>query len=118
MNNAHDVQQALMCLEALDEQAGLTAFDISRRQGIDLSQCETLLSHLADGGLLLAHEGGYRLAKPLQDIAALEVLQAVWSPPRRNTPFQLLFGPPRGPAFHRTLNAAGRVGMPLVFAEG
>jgi len=120
MNNQQSVQQALMCLEALEAHSAesLSSQDISRLQGVPHAQCVVILTRLEAGGIVRCiGPDAYRLERPLGEMTAFEILEALWAPVEKQPVFQLLFGPAKGPAFKRTLQAAGRL-MPVMAAEG
>ena len=61
-------------------QGPITLADISHRQGISLSYLEQLFSRLRKHGLVSSSRGpggGYRLSRPAEKIAIIEVITAV-----------------------------------------
>jgi DNA-binding IscR family transcriptional regulator len=120
MNSRQTVQHALMCLEAfeLHSTESLSSEDISHLQGIPRAQCHAILARLEAGGIVRRlGPDAYRLERPLGELTAFEILEALWAPVEKQPVFKLLFGPAQGPALKRTLRAAGRL-VPLMVAEG
>ncbi len=67
----------------------ITLADISQCQGISLSYLEQLFARLRKAGLVEGVRGpggGYRLARPAQDISVVDILQAVDDKVQPNTP--------------------------------
>jgi len=106
MENRQDVQFALLCLEELDQPytRALSPLDLSRRLGVHLAACESILGRLSRAGLIEHRpEGTVRLCRPVEEVTALEVLQAVWAPQEKQTTFRMLVGKDRGRAVRKTL---------------
>ena len=119
MNSTLSVQQALMCLEALEHHPGLSLHHIARQKGVPFADCRALLARLETTGIVLRRESGaYHLARALAEFTALDILQALWTPVASRPAFQLLYGPARGAPFVRTLQAAGRTSGAVMGAEG
>lgn len=80
MKVTHKVRYGLECLFELAKQSGeyVDAERISARRGVPPAYAQKVLQTLAHAGLLLSQKGhGYKLARPLQDITALEVFNAL-----------------------------------------
>ena len=101
------VQYALMCLQELNQRhsEALSPQDISARQGIPLPECEEILHRLEEAGFVDSPEKRhFALLRPLEELKALEVLQALWAPRKSATAFKMLFQSGR-PALRKTLEA-------------
>ncbi len=71
---------AMMDLAIHDKAGPVTLADISQCQGISLSYLEQLFSRLRHAGLVKGVRGpggGYRLAKPAEDISIAQIISAV-----------------------------------------
>ncbi len=71
---------AMLDLALHDTQGPISLADISARQGISLSYLEQLFAKLRRDSLVQSVRGpggGYRLARPLEDIAVAQVVDAV-----------------------------------------
>jgi DNA-binding IscR family transcriptional regulator len=107
MNSQLNVQYAVACLKQLgDSQAsGMRGADLGRLCGVPSDVLPDLLERLCQAGLVsVTEEGLYRLTRALEELTALEVLQAVWTEPKKQTPFRLLYQAARG-ATRKTLEA-------------
>lgn len=106
MNNPITVQYAMMCLQELDDTAkALSPQDISRRQGIPLTECEGILNRLELAGLVDSPtKEQFVLAKPIQEFKVLDILEALWAPQKKETTFKILFQAGK-PALRKTLEA-------------
>jgi len=107
MNSPMNVQYALMCLQELDQHHSkiLSAQDISARQGIPLPECEGILHRLEEAGLIDCPENRhFALTRPIEELKVLEILQALWTPRKKETAFKILFQSTR-PALRKTLAA-------------
>jgi DNA-binding IscR family transcriptional regulator len=107
MNSQITVQYALMCLQELDQHhsESLSPHVISARQGIPLPECEGILHRLEESGVIDGREHEqFALARPIEEINALEILQALWAPRKKAPAFQILYQSGR-PALRRTLQA-------------
>ena len=74
------VRYGLECLFELAKQPHeyLDAERIATRRGIPVAYAQKVLQSLAHAGLIYSLKGmGYRIARPLQDITALEVMDAL-----------------------------------------
>ena len=69
---------------ARHQEAGYVALrDVARRQEISEKYLEIVVKELVKGGLLTAHRGkggGYRLARPMEEIRVKEVLERMEGP--------------------------------------
>ncbi len=78
------VDYALRALVTLvDEGRPLTAEALARRQGIPANYLENILIDLRRSGILVnqrGSEGGYRLTRPANQIAAADVMRAIEGP--------------------------------------
>ena len=71
---------AMLDLATHYKEGPITLADISKRQGISLSYLEQLFSRLRRRGLVSSVRGpggGYRLARPADDIVVIDVITAV-----------------------------------------
>ena len=100
-------QYALMCLQELNQchSEALSPLDISARQGIPLPECEEILHRLEEAGLVDCPEAKhFALSRPVEELKALEILQALWAPQKKAAAFKMLFESER-PALRKTLEA-------------
>ncbi len=107
MNSQMTVQYALMCLQELDahNSKAISPRDISARQGIPLPECEGILHRLEEAGLIDSPENEhFALTRPIEELKALEILQALWAPQKKTTAFKILFQSAQ-PALRKTLEA-------------
>ncbi|SRR5258708_4893676 len=112
MNPKRIVQFAVLCLELLDSGVGkpMSYQEISRKLGIPLNECERVLRCLSHAGIVKFAEGsGVILLRPVEEITALEILEAVWAPEETRCAFQMLVGAERGPALRKTLEFVRRI---------
>jgi len=89
------VQVAVMCLQELDAQAGkaLSSREISQRRGISLSECTSILQRLSRAGIVeLATTGLAVLRRPVEELTALDILQAVWNQTKKQSTFEMMVG--------------------------
>lgn len=80
MRLSHKVTYGLACLFELAQQPTeyIDAERLARARSVPPSYAQKILQSLAHAGLLFSQKGaGYRLARPLQDITALEVINAL-----------------------------------------
>lgn len=76
----HRVQYGIACLIELARRLGefIDAEMIASRQSIPPAYAHKVLQSLAHAGLVFSQKGlGYRLARPLSEITALEVIEAL-----------------------------------------
>jgi len=115
------IQHAVMCLQVLEDAPpqGLTSKAISRELGIPFNTCRFILGRLEAAGMITAvSEDAYCLEQALEEVKALELIAAILAPEPHMPAFQMLFGPARGFGLQPTLQAAGRLAMPMDFAQG
>lgn len=80
MKVTQKVRYGLECLFELSKRPSeyMDADGLSRTRGIPPAYVQKVLQTLAHAGLLYSQKGaGYRIARPLQDITALEVMKAL-----------------------------------------
>lgn len=85
------VRYGIACLFELSKHPGeyIDTNSISHRQKVPCAYAHKILQHLAHSGLVLAHKGlGYKLARPLEDITAVEFIDVLTIEPANNTPTQ------------------------------
>jgi DNA-binding IscR family transcriptional regulator len=117
MKTQANVQHALMCLEALAvADQPLSVEEISRHQGVPFDECRDLLDRMTQAGFVQETEEGYALVCEVESLTALDVLQALWYPPRHDPEFQLWIGAEKRVATHVTLQAIAAA--PLVLTDG
>jgi hypothetical protein len=90
MNQSHMVHYAVACLEGLEFPT--TPRDLSRSQRIPLEECRHILRQFEAAGLV--RESGdecYERTCSVEQVTALEVLQALWSAVSRKA-IRMLFG--------------------------
>jgi len=111
MNTQQTVQYAVMCLQALDENAGkpMSLQEISQRQGVPMAECQDIVRHLSEAGIVtLAGPGRVVLLRPVEELTALEILEAVWSSSNPPPAFRMLVGGSRGARLKTTLQIVAR----------
>jgi Rrf2 family protein len=75
--------RAMVELAAADGEKPVKAERIATAQGIPLNFLENILGELRHAGLVRSHrgaEGGFRIAKPAQEITVADVIRAVEGP--------------------------------------
>jgi Rrf2 family protein len=75
--------RAVAELAAADGEKPVKAERVATAQGIPLNFLENILGELRHGGIVRSHrgaEGGFRLAKPAEDITIADVIRAVEGP--------------------------------------
>ena len=75
--------RAVVELAAADDEKPIKAERVATAQGIPLNFLENILGELRHAGLVRSHrgaEGGFRLAKPAEDITIADVIRAVEGP--------------------------------------
>jgi Rrf2 family protein len=75
--------RAVVELAAADSEKPVKAERIATAQGIPLNFLENILGELRHAGLVRSHrgaEGGFRIAKPAQEITVADVIRAVEGP--------------------------------------
>ncbi len=105
MNSPLRVQYALMCLQELDQHhsEALAPQEISARQGIPLPECEGILHRLQEAGVIeCPGQERFALSRPIEDVKALEIMQALSAPKQKDPAFKILFQSGR-PALRKTL---------------
>jgi DNA-binding IscR family transcriptional regulator len=113
MNHQEVVQYAVLCLRALEDHAGekLTVKQISRLQGVPVEECQRILGRLCNAGIVeLVGPGLVQLAKPVDEITAIELLEAVWAPEEAMPEFRMLVGGTRGYRLETTLRVIAAIG--------
>jgi DNA-binding IscR family transcriptional regulator len=106
MNHREIVQIAVRCLAELEGRPHHSASfkEISRKQGIPLAECVRVLRQLYAAGIVTLEEAGkVTLQRSMDELTALDILQAVWAKNRIRPAFQMWVGADRGPAAHKTL---------------
>jgi len=104
MNQQRVVQFAVMCLQELDAHAGqaVSVEEISQRRGIPLPECTHVIRQLGVAGIVeLAAPDQAVLRRAIEDLTALEILQAVWTKPAMSSPLRVWLGDKRTAAFTR-----------------
>ena len=98
MKNQQFVQYAVLCLQALDANGGrpLSVQDLSHSQGVPFATCVRLINRLSDVGIVEVTSDGVTLRRPVEDLTALEIVQAIWSDKEKSTGFRMLVGGVRG----------------------
>ena len=90
MNTSHMVHHAVACLEGLDRP--LSPRDLSRAQNVPLEECLHILRQFEAAGLVRENaDGAYERLCAIEEITALEVLQALWQAPSRGAA-RVLYG--------------------------
>src|SRR5882724_4107140 len=90
MNKSHMVHYAVACLEGLEFPT--TPRDLSRSQRVPLEECLHILQQFEAAGLV--RESGdecYKRTCSVEQVTALQVLQALWSVPQSKA-LRMLFG--------------------------
>lgn len=80
MRLQHKVRYGVACLYELSKFTGeyVDTDTIAKNQLIPCAYAHKILQHLAHSGFVIAHKGlGYKLARPLQDITAAEVIDVL-----------------------------------------
>jgi DNA-binding IscR family transcriptional regulator len=75
------VQYAVLCLEALDSCEGqpLSIQELSQSQGVPFADCVHLVHRLSQAGIVeVTPAGAVALLRPVEELTALEILQALW----------------------------------------
>ena len=111
MKNQRIVQLAVMCLQALNAQAGqaVSPQEISRSQGVPLEECLRILRQFNTAGIVqYAEAGKVRLVRPVEDLTALEILEALWTMDSSQPEFRMLLKESRGAKLHVMLQLAER----------
>ena len=106
MNQRQTVQIALLCLEALSQtsQKNMTPQDLSRQQGLPLPVCLSTVYRLIQAGIVeLREDGSLHLCRSLEDLTALEILNAVWASEKKQPAFRMLVGGKRAGVLQKTL---------------
>src|SRR5665213_682557 len=79
-NNSVMVHYAVACLEGLHSPA--TPRDLSRSQRVPLEECLHILRQLESAGIVRENaQGLIERTCSIEELTALQVLQALWSPP-------------------------------------
>ena len=76
-----EVQLAVMCLQELDAQAGkgMTFREISERRNIPMADCTSVIQRLCAAGIVdLTSADRVVLKRPVDQLTALDILQAIW----------------------------------------
>jgi len=95
MNHQRVVQLAVICLQELDEHAGqaVSFQEISQRRGIPLPECAHVIRQLSKAGIVdLADDDQAVLRRDIEELTALEILQAMWAPAIDSPAFQFVLG--------------------------
>jgi DNA-binding IscR family transcriptional regulator len=96
MNYRQRVQYALLCLRELDSREGdfASLLDISRAQGIPLADCREVFKHLAQAGIVNFSESNQiSLQRAMDEVTALDLMQAIAQPLRVLPTFRMLVKP-------------------------
>jgi DNA-binding IscR family transcriptional regulator len=105
MNDQQAVANALRCLQVLDQHPA-QSHEISAATSLPLSTCTRLLERLQSAGLISANtEGRFLLARPIDELSPLDILDAIWETVLDMLPVQMLFGPAQGIQADRTRKA-------------
>jgi DNA-binding IscR family transcriptional regulator len=105
MKHQRLVQFAVMCLQALEVNAGtaLSASEISQRQGVPLPDCIHILHQFNNAGIVQsAASGKVALTRPVADFTALEILEALWACETPPAELRMLIGGQHGKRFRMT----------------
>lgn len=90
MNHSQLASYAVACLEGLDHPQAPR--ELSRSQHVPFEDCLAILERLEAAGLVRENaQGLIEVCVALEQITALEVLQAVWAKPSK-VEIQVLFG--------------------------
>jgi DNA-binding IscR family transcriptional regulator len=95
MNHLQDVQYALMCLDELGHHAHrpIAASEVGRRQGVPWPDCLSILRRLGQAGIVAwADRDQVILNRSSEDVTALELLQALWTPEQPRREFRMTWG--------------------------
>ena len=107
MTNSLTIQYAVNCLRELDQEAPrtLTVAELGRRLGVPAEDCSDILDRLEAAGIVdLDLAGGIHLERPVEELTALEIIQALGSA-RRTPEFAMLYQSADGPIVRKTLEA-------------
>ena len=83
LNRMTDYAVVVMAQMAMRPDADMTAAQIARDTGMPLPSVAKLMTALARGGLAESHRGvagGYRLARPAEEISVAEIITALEGP--------------------------------------
>ena len=90
MDNSVMVHYAVACLEGLE--TPLAPRDLSRSQDVPLEECLQILRQFEAAGLVRENAlGTFERTRSIEQVTALEVLQALWSSPSGKT-IRMLYG--------------------------
>jgi DNA-binding IscR family transcriptional regulator len=107
MSNQHVVQFAVMCLQALDDGAGIAMSpqDISKAKGVPVQECQRILHRFQEAGIVqFTKTGKVSLLRPVEELTAVEILDALWALETSSPSFQMLVGGNRGIRLRATLD--------------
>ncbi len=92
------VQYAIACLQALDANEGrpLSLIDLSHGQGVPFPTCVRLIHRLKRAGIVDLSGGSVVLRRPVEELTAMEIVQAVGSTPDKQDSVRMLVGGARG----------------------
>lgn len=98
MKSQQLMQYAVLCLQALDANEGkpLSLLDLSHTQGVPFPTCVRLIHRLNKAGIVEVSGGAVILRRPVEELTALEIVQAVWSAPEQQDRVRILVGGTRG----------------------
>ena len=114
MNPTQIVQFAVLCLTELDAHQGkaVSCEEISLRQGIPLPECIHIIRRFQHAGIVdVVMPGRVLLRRPVEELTALEIVEAVWAKEDARTPFRMLLGGDRGLACRKTLEYVRRTSL-------
>ncbi len=106
------VQFAAMCLHALDANPGkaLSPKEISRYEGVPIRDCQKIIRQLNRAGIVkFVDRTSVQLLRPVEEITALELLEALWAREVTLPEFLMLVGG-RGMRLEKTLEAIALIG--------
>jgi hypothetical protein len=90
MNHSVMVRYAVACLEGLESPVALR--DLSQTQHVPLEDCQHIVRQFESAGIVRENERGLiERTCSIEDLTALQILQALWSSPSR-TAIRMLYG--------------------------
>src|SRR5690349_3772086 len=82
MSNSQTVEFGLLCLQALDQTPAMTLEDICRDIGVSALNCRQVLDAFESAGIVSQDDNGrYQLEQEIENLTAVEVLEALWYAP-------------------------------------
>ncbi|OGR90511.1 MAG: hypothetical protein A2992_07500 [Elusimicrobia bacterium RIFCSPLOWO2_01_FULL_59_12] len=112
MKNKRIVQFAVMCLQAFGANEGraLSPQEISKHQGVPLEDCLNIIKRFRSAGIVAAaSREKVILARPVEDLTAVEILEALWAVDATRLDLQMLVGGNHGRRAEKTLECVARI---------